>query len=196
MAPNWVLATDYVGSPTLRILRPLPVDPPYRISYSINHLVSNGQTSSRAGAGSIEHMQGPLLTNNTKILQEFAARRKSLRSHTGITLYKIIDLYLRHQTLQQPTEELLANGTLQLLPAHCRIANQESPKTTVGKSLDHVSDRIIRSPICLARQRQHGIWAGFHSAANHPGKMDAKKRKSRVRHRIKQISNQVLAILL
>ena len=70
------------------------------IARKIDNFVGDRQTGCRRWARCVEHMKCTGLACKVEVLDEFPARRKSLRPHSGAALHQVVDLEFWDEPLQ------------------------------------------------------------------------------------------------
>lgn len=160
LAPRWILATDYVGSHTLRIVRPLDVDPPASFLRTTPGQVRSAQAANctrpywvawyaqRGATCDPIHNSGP--TPHYSVIQS--------DTNDGMGWYDALDVNLSHHAANGSA--LLASytwsHTLDTLDPDLPSQNPNDPRrpgraSELGNAIYDQRHRLVLSGICAAR---------------------------------------------
>jgi hypothetical protein len=105
----------------------------------VRDFLSDGERRGGAGAGSVQHMQRAIAFDEPKILHHLAILRDGLRTNARASRRQIFGTNFRHQGVERPAEELLAEGAAQLVEAYARVFLKEAPKSGISQSADEIA---------------------------------------------------------
>jgi len=132
-----------------------------------------------------------MFLDQVKILEERAIAGHSLGADAGTANGEVLGADGGDEFLEGFGEEGFAERSAPFFPRHQGVAAEEIPEAGEAEDFGGLERMDVGFAVAFAGERKNGIWAGFDSAVDEAGEVDAEEGEGGVGHGVDEVTDEV-----
>ena len=145
--------------------------------------------------GGVVHVHHTVGLVDDEVIHQRAVLLERLRPDAAGAGHQVLGPDLGHQPGEGLDEGGLVVAPPHLAHAHSPVLRGHLQEAGVGQRLPEVSGVEVELAVALAAEREHGVGAALHAAADHAGEVDAQEGEVRIGDGVDQGLAEVLGVL-